>query len=88
MPTQGSLEAGRIKNKHSKSTDAAEEEFRTAFLAVNFDGSGASVADIAAYMGLAERTVRDRIKKMDGAFTLDKGMVRCATETADLEPDI
>ena len=88
MPTQGSLEAGRIRNKFSKSTDAAEEEFRTAFLAVNFDGSGASVADIAAYMGLAERTVRDRIKKMDGEFTLDKGMVRSSTECPDLTPDI
>ena len=88
MPTQGSLEAGRIRNKFSKSTDAAEEEFRTAFLAVNFDGSGASVADIAAYMGLAERTVRDRIKKMDGEFTLEKGMVRSSTECPDLTPDI
>ena len=90
MPTQGSMEAGRIRNKFSKTADTAEDEFRTAFLAVNFDGTGALVSDIAAYMGLAERTVRDRIKKMGGEFTLDKGkgIVRCETEQADLEPDI
>ena len=87
LPTQGSLEAGRIRNKYSKSADTAEEEFRTAFHAVNFDGSGASVADIAAYMGLAERTVRDRVKKMDGEFVLDKGMVRSGTEKADLDSE-
>ena len=88
LPTQGSLEAGRAKNKFSKSTDAAEEEFRKAFFAVNFDGGGASVADIAAYLGMAERTVRDRIKKMGGEFTLDKGIVHREPECADLDPDI
>ena len=88
MPTQGSADAGRMKSKHHKTTEFAEEEFRTAFQAVNFDGSGASVADMAAYMGLAERTIRDRIKKMNDEFTLEKGMVRCLSERADLTPDI
>ena len=88
MPTKGSADAGRMKNKHHKTTEFAEEEFRTAFQAVNFDGSGASVADMAAYMGLAERTIRDRIKKMNDEFTLEKGMVRATTERADLDPDI
>ncbi len=88
MPTQGSMEAGRIRNKFSKTVNSAEDEFRTAFLAVNFDGNGALISDIAAYMGLAERTVRDRIKKMGGEFTLDKGMVHYATETTDLNPEI
>ena len=45
------------------------------------------MADIAAYMGLAERTVRDRVKKMDGEFVLDKGMVRSGTEKADLDSE-
>ena len=88
MPAQGSPDAGRMRNKHSKPSDLAEEEFRTAFQAVNFDGSGASVADMAAYMGLAERTIRDRIKKMSTEFALEKGMVRPLTERADLTPDI
>ena len=88
MPAQGSPDAGRMRNKHSKPSDLAEEEFRTAFQAVNFDGSGASVADMAAYMGLAERTIRDRIKKMSTEFALEKGMVRPLTEQANLNPDI
>ena len=88
MPTQGSLEAGRLRNKFSKSRDTAEEEFRRAFFAVNFDGSGASVADIAAYLGLAERTVRGRIQKMGGEFTLNKGVVHHEPENACLDPDI
>ena len=88
MPTKGSADAGRMKSKHHKTTEFAEEEFRTAFQAVNFDGSGASVADMAAYMGLAERTIRDRIKKMNNEFTLEKGMVRATTERADLDPNI
>ena len=82
MPAQGSPDAGRMKNNHSKPAKIAEEEFRNAFQAVNFDGSGATVADMAAYMGLAERTIRDRIKKMNGEFKLDNGTVRNATEMA------
>ena len=67
---------------------ALSPRMRTTFFAVNFDGDGASVADIAAYLGMAERTVRDRIKKMGGEFTLDKGIVHREPECADLDPDI
>ena len=88
MPAQGSHDAGKLKSKFHKPTDIAEEEFRTAYQAVNFDGSGASVTDMASFMGLAERTIRDRIKKMNDEFILEKGMVRCTTERADLDPDI
>ena len=87
MPTQGSLEAGRIKNKFSKTMDEAENEFRKAYCAVNFDGTGATVVDMAAYLGLAERTVRDRIKKMGGEFTLDRGLVHLKPINTDLDPD-
>ena len=87
MPSQGSMEAGRLKNKFSKSTNNAEEEFRTAYAVVNFDGTGASVADIAAYLGLAERTVRDRIKKMRKEFFLDNGIVRCEPEIDEMNPE-
>ena len=87
LPTQGSLEAGRIRNKHSKTADMAEAEFRTAFQAVNLDGRGATVGDMAAYLGLTERTVRDRVQKMDGEFALDKGMVRAGTVGPDPDPD-
>ena len=87
LPTQGSADAGRLKSKYHKSTEFAEEEFRTAFQAVNFDGSGSTVADMAAYMGLAERTIRDRIKKMNGEFILENGMVRMTSDIPDLVPE-
>ena len=87
MPTQGSADAGRMKNKHCKTAEFAGEEFRTAFQAVNFDGSGASVSDMASYMGLAERTIRDRIKKMKNEFTLEKGVVHRTAEQVDPDPE-
>ncbi|MBQ9402094.1 MAG: AAA family ATPase [Clostridia bacterium] len=87
LPTQGSADAGRLKSKYHKSTEFAEEEFRTAFQAVNFDGSGSTVSDMAAYMGLAERTIRDRIKKMNGEFILENGMVRMTSDVPDLVPE-
>ena len=87
LPTQGSADAGRLKSKYHKSTEFAEEEFRTAFQAVNFDGSGSTVADMAAYMGLAERTIRDRIKKMNGEFILENGIVRMTSDVPDLAPE-
>ena len=88
MPSQGSADAGRMKNKYHKTTENAEQEFRTAYMAVNFDGTGATVEDMAAYLGLAERTIRDRIKKMDGEFILDKGRVLMTEVRPDLAPDI
>ena len=75
MPAQGSGDAGKLKSKFHKPTDVAEEEFRTAFHLLNFDGTGATVKDMANYLGLAERTIRDRLKKMSGEFSLEKGMV-------------
>ena len=87
MPTQGSAAAGRLKNKHHKTTDAAEEEFRTAYQAMNFDGKGVTVEDMAAYLGLAERTIRDRIKKMKGEFTLDRGHMYLTESGTDLNAE-
>jgi DNA-binding Lrp family transcriptional regulator len=54
---------------------------------VNFDGNGASLTDIASYLGIAERTLRDRVKRMKNEFTLEKGIVRCKeTEDPESEP--
>ena len=53
---------------------------------MNFDGTGSQVSDIAAYLGLAERTIRDRIKKMKGEFVLENGTVRATSDVPDLTP--
>lgn len=75
MPTQGSPEAGRMKNSRHKSAEAAAEEFRNAYQMENMDGKGVSVKDMAAHLGLAERTIRERVNKMNGEFILDEGMI-------------
>ena len=75
MPTQGSPEAGRMKNSRHKSAEAAAEEFRNAYQMENMEGKGVSVKDMAAHLGLAERTIRERVNKMNGEFILDDGMI-------------
>ena len=74
MPTQGSPEAGRLKNSHSKSSENAAEEFRNAFYVQAIDGS-VSVPDMMAYLNISDKTVYARIKKLDGEFVLKKGRV-------------
>ena len=60
-----------MKNRHSKTNKDANEEFRTGYDATNMEGEGVTVKEIGQYLGLAERTVRDRIKKLNGEFTLE-----------------
>ena len=81
MPTQGSPEAGRMKNNRYKSAETAAAEFRSAFQLENMDGKGVSVKDMAAHLGLAERTIRERVNKMNGEFILEDGMIRTPDST-------
>ena len=74
MPAQGTPQAGRLNNSKSKTTDDAAEEFRTAFSALNMDGK-VTVKDMAEYMGVIDKTVYARLKKMGDEFTLDKGVI-------------
>ncbi len=74
MPAQGTPQAGRLNNSKSKTTDDAAEEFRTAFSALNMDGK-VTVKDMAEYMGIIDKTVYARLKKMGDEFTLDKGVI-------------
>ena len=75
MPTQGSPEAGRLKNSRHKTSEAAAEEFRIAYQMENMNGTGVTVKDMAAHLGLAERTIRERVNKMNGEFILEGGMI-------------
>ena len=79
MPSQGSPEAGRMKNSHSKSSENAAEEFRNAFYVQAIDGS-VSVQDMMSYLKISDKTVYARIKKLDGEFILKKGRVYRAEE--------
>lgn len=74
MPAQGTPQAGRLNNPKSKSSEAAADEFRTAFAALNLDGK-VTVKDMAEYMRVIDKTVYARLKKMGNAFKLDKGVI-------------
>lgn len=74
MPAQGTLQAGRFRNPKCKSADSAADEFRTAFDALNMDGK-VTVKDMAEYMGLIDKTIYSRLKKMGDEFSLDKGVI-------------
>ena len=74
MPAQGTLQAGRLRNPKCKSADSAADEFRTAFDALNMDGK-VTVKDMAEYMGLIDKTIYSRLKKMGDEFYLDKGVI-------------
>ena len=74
MPAQGTLQAGRLRNPKCKSADSAADEFRTAFDALNMDGK-VTVKDMAEYMGLIDKTIYSRLKKMGDEFSLDKRVI-------------
>ena len=75
MPAQGTPKAGKLNNPKSKSSDEAADEFRTAYDALNMDGK-VTVADLADYLGISDKTVYSRLKKMDGEYLLEKGAIR------------
>jgi RecA-family ATPase len=74
MPAQGTPAAGRMKNKYAKSTEGCAEEFRNAFHAQAVDGS-VSVQDMMDYLGITDKTVYARLKKMNEEFVLKKGRI-------------
>ena len=75
MPAQGTPKAGKLNNPKNKTSDEAAEEFRTAYDALNLDGS-VTVADLAGYLGISDKTVYSRLKKLDGEYLLEKGAIR------------
>ncbi len=75
LPAIGTSAAGHLINGKSKTAEQCAEEFRLAYQFENMEGNGVTVQDMAAHLGLAERTVRERIKKMGGEFILDKGII-------------
>ena len=74
MPAQGTLKAGQLRNPRCKSAESAADEFRTAFDILNMDGK-VTVKDLSEYMGLIDKTIYSRLKKMGGEFTLEKGVI-------------
>jgi RecA-family ATPase len=74
MPAQGTWAAGQIKNTRSKSNDQAAVEFRNAYDALNIDGN-VSVQDMTQYLGISDKAIYARLKRMQGEFVLEKGKI-------------
>ena len=81
MPAQGTYAAGRLRNKYSKSTEVAEDEFRTAYSVLSMGGD-VTVKDMMEYLDVIDKTVYARIRKMGGEFVLKKGRIIRAVDTS------
>ena len=81
MPAQGTFAAGRMRNKFSKTTETAEDEFRTAYDVLNVDGK-VTVKDMMEYLGVIDKTIYARIRKMSGEFVLKKGQIYRAADVS------
>ncbi|MBQ6052286.1 MAG: AAA family ATPase [Clostridia bacterium] len=74
MPTEGSAQARNLDNPRCKTADDAAEEFRTAFDVLNINGS-VTVKDMSEYLGIVDKTVYARLKKMGGEYVLKGGVI-------------
>lgn len=80
MPAQGTPKAAKVNNAKTKSPEAAADEFRTAYNALNVDGK-VTVSDMAEYLDVIDKTIYARIRKMGGEFVLEKGVIRRVEQT-------
>ena len=88
MPTQGSPEAGRMKNKKSKTSEKAAEDFRKAYWALyEQDKKEPTVAEMAEYLHVKEKTVYYRAKIMGNEFRAKAGVVHCLNNEGAEQPE-
>ena len=71
---EGSYEAMRAKNRKCTSEDGRRESIITAYEACSIE-MPVTVKNMAEYLGITERSVRDRIKETDGEFWVKGGIV-------------
>ena len=73
---EGSAEANLAKSGKRKSTpESRKEEFDNAYDALLGTDSSVPVKDLAEYLGISERTIRDRLKELEYAYHQAKGRV-------------
>ena len=76
LPAQGTFEAGKVKNKYHKTTEEANEEFREAFALQCIERKEVPVSEMAELLGLAERTIQNRVQTLSEEFHLENGVVK------------
>ena len=83
MPAQGSYEAGQMKNKHHKTREEADEQFRRTYQILNLEGEGVKVTDMANYLNMAPRTIRNRVEKLSDEFRHQKGKIQAVEASSE-----
>lgn len=76
LGASGTPEAGRAKNKCSKTAISANDEFETAFAVLESYEDKVTIDMIADYLGLEKRTIYRRIKKLPNEFIINGGVVK------------
>ena len=79
-PAKGSIEAARMSNPKYSTREQRSESVRMAYMACSITGGDVTLSELARYLDLSERCVRDRIKEMAGEFSIIKGCVRPVSE--------
>ena len=73
---EGSVEANLAKSGKRKSTpESRKEEFDNAYDALLGTDTSVPVKDLAEYLGISERTIRDRLKELEDSYHYSKGRV-------------
>ena len=65
-----------MKNKYHKTTEEANEEFREAFALQCIERKEVPVSEMAELLGLAERTIQNRVQTLSEEFHLENGVVK------------
>ena len=74
--SKGSSEANLMtSSKRQQTQDERRIKFDNAFDANSFDGITAKQSDLAKYLGISERTIRDRVNEFKDEYTTKDGVV-------------
>lgn len=71
--------------KRSQTSDDRKEEFDRAFDVCSEDGITAEATSIAEYLGIKDRTVRDRVNEFKDEYSTHKGTITRQTNTGGKE---
>lgn len=86
LHSEGSVEANLAKSgKRGQSIETRKEEFDKAFDICSEDGITAEATAIAEYLGIKDRTVRDRVNEFKDEYSTHKGTITRQIKTGGKE---
>lgn len=86
LHSEGSVEANLAKSgKRGQSIETRKEEFDKAFDICSEDGITAEATVIAEYLGIKDRTVRDRVNEFKDEYSTHKGTITRQIKTGGKE---